>query len=85
MLGSAGWTALEPAMFTRSEAASGRPARGRRILQRDGALGTCAEREKARPGYPQPKRRPEISASQDRNQKGAKKGGRTTAHAVSRL
>lgn len=57
MLGSAGWIGLEPAMFTRSETASGRPAGGRRVLQRDGALGTCAESSRARAGYPQPKTR----------------------------
>lgn len=69
MLGSAGWTGLQPAMFTRSGAASGRPVGGRRVLQRDGALGTCAERARARAGYSQPKRRRGISASRARNQK----------------
>lgn len=63
---------------------SGRPAGGRKVLQRDGALGTCAERAKARAGYPQPKSRQEISASRDRNQKGVKKGKHPTAHALSR-
>lgn len=32
MLGSAGWIALQPAMFTRPGAASGRPAGGRRLF-----------------------------------------------------
>lgn len=72
MLGSAGWIGLEPAVFTRSEAASGRPAGGRRVLQRDGALGTCAESARARTGYPQPKTRsqrfpgPESKISDER-------------------
>lgn len=83
MLGSAGWTGLQPAMFTRSGAASGRPAGGRRVLQRDGALGTCAERARARAGYPRPKRRLGISASRARNQKGAKQGKHPAAHALS--
>lgn len=82
-LGSAGWTGLQPAMFTRSGAASGRPVGGRRVLQRDGALGTCAERARAREGYPQPKRRLGISASRARNQEGAKEGKHPAAHALS--
>lgn len=82
MLGWAGWTGLQPAMFTRSGAASGRPAAGRRLLQRDGALGTCAERARVRAGYPQPKRRLGIGASRARNQKGAKEGKHPAAHAL---
>lgn len=82
MLGSAGWTGLQPAMFTRSRAASGRPAGGRSLLQRDGALGTCAERARVRAGCPQPKRRLGIGSSRARNQKGAKKGKHPAAHAL---
>lgn len=46
MLGSAGWTGLEPAMFTRSQAASGRPAGGRKgFAKRWRPRNMCGESE----------------------------------------
>lgn len=71
-------------MFTRSGAASARPEGGRRVLQRDGALGTCAERAGAPAGSPQPKRRPGTFPGRfpGRDQKAASRGKHPAAQTL---